>query len=87
MKVKITKTILKQLKKKSQLDNFSGAEFINCGFDDERTLFTLTFRLKGNVMQDIGISFEKHNIPRVLISEPYCYDNAEIEMKEYNDNE
>lgn len=80
MKCKITKVHLEPLKKKSQLKSLLSAEFVNGGFDDNGNLFSLTFIVNKQNLQDLAISFEKHHLPRVYISEPYFYDNGEIEV-------
>ena len=80
MRVKITRTHLEPLKKKWQLKNLLSAEFINGSFDDNGNLFSMTFQLKNGLLQDMALSFEKHHLPCVLISEPYFFNNAEIEV-------
>ena len=74
MRVKITRTHLEPLKKKWQLKSLLSAEFVNGSF------VSMTFQLKNGLLQDMAISFEKHHLPCVLISAPYFFNNAEIEV-------
>lgn len=80
MKCKITRVHLEPLKRKSQLKSLLSAKFVNGGFDDNGNLFSLTFKVNNEKLQDIAISFEKHHLPCIYISEPYFYDNAETEV-------
>lgn len=80
MGIKITRTHLKPLQKKRQLKYLLSAEFVNCSIDDNGTLFSITFRLKNGYLQDIAIECVKNQKPCVLVSEPYYFDNAEIEV-------
>ena len=53
-----------------------------CGFIDNA--FTITFQisddLEEEVMQDLVIDFSNVRIPKIFISKPYTYDNAESEV-------
>lgn len=80
--MKITRVLLKPLKKTAKLKNFRASNCVFCGFTDNA--FTITFQisddLEEEVMQDLVIDFSNVRSPKVFISKPYTYDNAESEV-------
>lgn len=79
--MKITKVSLIALHNISQLKKLKACNCADSSF--EGNMFTLTFQLDNadaeEVLQDLTIVFKKH-IPRVYISEPYYFNNAEREV-------
>lgn len=79
--MKITRVSLKPLKKLSRLDKFRASNCVFCGVTDNT--FTVTFQigieLGEAVMQDLLIDFSNICFPKVYISKPYTYGNAESE--------
>lgn len=77
----ITRVLLKPLKKTAQLKKFRASDCVFCGF--ENNIFTMTFEIDNTyteVMQDLSIDFTNKRLPKVFISKPYTYDNAESEV-------
>lgn len=81
MKYRITRVHLEPLRKKKQIMSLLSAEFVNSGFDDAGRMFTMTFSIGNQMLQDLAIGFEKHRLPCLYISEPYQYDNEEREVE------
>ena len=79
--MRITRVSLKPLKKLSRLDKFRAPNCVFCGVTDNT--FTVTFQigieLEEAVMQDLVIDFSNIRFPKVYISKPYTYNNAESE--------
>lgn len=79
--MKITRVSLKPLHKIAQLKRLKACNCVDSTL--EENMFTLTFQLDNadanEVLQDLTIIFEKH-IPKVYISEPYYFNNAEREV-------
>ncbi len=78
----ITKVVMKPLKSLKLLKALQGK---GCIYSDyEGKMFVLTFVSNdsdGNdIMQDLGISMEKKGIPRLYLSDPYLYNNADSEV-------
>ena len=77
-----TRVLLKPLKKTAQLKRFRASNCVFCGF--EGNMFTMTFQLDNEdaeeVLQDLSIDFTNKRLPKVFISKPYTYDNAESEV-------
>lgn len=76
--MKITRVQLKPLQKRAQLHNLNSDNFIGCDLSNE--MFTMTFAVAEEKMQDLSIVFHKHRNLEIYISEPYSYGNAEIEV-------
>ena len=76
----ITRVLLRPLKKTAQLRKFRASNCVFCGL--EGSMLTITFEIDTNkeIMQDLAIDFSNKRIPRVYISKPYTYDNAESEV-------
>lgn len=70
--MKITRVSLKLLQKKKQLHNFHADNLICC--DRCENMFTLTFALADDRMQDLTITFFNKK-PEVYISDPYTFNN------------
>lgn len=79
--MKITRVLLKPLKKTAQLKRFRASNCVFCGF--EGGMFTMTFQLDNvdaeEVLQDLAIDFTNKRLPKIFISKPYTY-NAESEV-------
>lgn len=79
--MKITRVTLKPLKKTSMLAQFRAAKCVFCGF--ENNIFTITFQIneemEEKIMKDLVIDFSDTRKPKVYISKPFTYDNAESE--------
>ena len=80
--MKITRVMLDELKKPSKLKGFMASNCVFCGFYDNA--FTITFQISEDdaeeeVMQDLVIDFSNCNRPKVYISKPFTYGNAESE--------
>ena len=74
-----TKVHLIPLQKKHQLRKIRTGQFKMVCCDEEDDLFTITFSINGDGeddLQDLAIIFERGNLPQVLISDPYHYNNA-----------
>ena len=85
--MKITRVVLKPLKKASKLNKFNTSNCVWCGFSDN--VFTITFKI-GNylteeILQDFAIDLSNVHLPKVYLSRPYTYNNAESD--DYNDAE
>lgn len=76
--MKITRVQLKLLQKRARLHNLNSDNFIGCDLSNE--MFTMTFAVAEEKMQDLSIVFHKHRNPEIYISEPYSHGNAEIEV-------
>lgn len=76
--MKITRVQLKPLQKRAQLHNLNSDHFIGCDLDNE--MFTMTFAVAEEKIQDLSVVFHKHHNPEIYISEPYSHGNAEIEV-------
>jgi len=78
----ITKVVMKPLKSLKLLKALQGKGCIYSGYEGK--MFVLTFVSNdsdGNdIMQDLGISMEKKGIPRLYLSDPYFYNNADSEV-------
>ena len=79
--MRVTRVSLKPLKKLSKLDKFRSSNCVFCGVTDNT--FTITFQigieLGEAVMRDLLIDFSNIRFPKVYISKPYTYGNAESE--------
>ena len=79
--MKITKVSLEPLQKTYELEKFRASDCVFCGFLDN--MFQMTFRISDNVekevMQDLAIDFSNVHKPKIYLSKPYVYDNAESE--------
>lgn len=81
--MKITRVLLRPLRKTAQLKKFRASNCVFCGF--EGGMFTMTFQLDNadaeEVLQDLAIDFTNKHLPKVFISEPYYWNNAETESE------
>lgn len=78
--MKITRVELELLRKTSRLNQFRASNCVFCGFTDN--VFTITFQINDDleeVMQDLVIDFSNVHKPKVYISKPFTYGNAESE--------
>lgn len=85
--MKITRVVLKPLRKPSKLKKFRASNCVFCSFTDNT--FTITFQISNDAekeaMQDLVIDFSNIRLPKVYLSKPFAYDNAESE--EYGNEE
>lgn len=68
--MKITRVVLKPLKKVSKLNKFNTSNCVWCGFSDNA--FTITFKLGDNSteesLQDLAIDLSNVRLPKVYLS-------------------
>lgn len=78
----MTRILLKPLRKIAQLKDLRACNCVGCDCDRENNVFSLTFQLDNpdgeEILQDLSIIFETH-IPKIYLSRPYTYNNAENE--------
>lgn len=77
--MKITRVVLKPLKKASKLNKFNTSNCVWCGFSDN--VFTIIFKLGDDSteesLQDLAIDLSNVRLPKVYLSRPYTHNNAE----------
>ena len=85
--MKITRVVLKPLKKVSKLNKFNTSNCVGCGFSDN--VFIITFKVGDNSteesLQDLAIDLSNVRLPKVYLSRPYTHNNAESD--DYNNAE
>ena len=74
-----TKVVLKPLQDAEQLEEIGVSSYAEHVWNDDGTLFTVTFDLGNGFMQDMAIVFTEGS-PKAYISDAYTWNNGDLEI-------